>query len=181
MEGESSGEHLESAREHLEKAKMHATEAGAEAKAAASAKVDELRSAADEKIRGASARPKQWQTDLEDRVRRNPLQAILWAFAAGILIAALLRKWALLVSCFASTTDGTNIWTHFRQKSRCATTRLFGWAWQRRGLGAFAGSSKTTQSVIILLFAMIFRYLADAKIAWRDEDRVFRHEPREAW
>ncbi|MGA8659677.1 MAG: hypothetical protein WB586_26440 [Chthoniobacterales bacterium] len=92
MEGESSEEHLESAREHLEKAKMHATEAGAEAKAAASAKVDELRSAADEKIKEASAQPGRWQADLEDRVRRKPLQAIAWAFALGLLVGALLRK-----------------------------------------------------------------------------------------
>jgi ElaB/YqjD/DUF883 family membrane-anchored ribosome-binding protein len=91
-EGESSKEHLESAREHLEKAKMHATEAGAEAKAAAGAKVDELRNVVEEKIKGASAQPGQWQTDLEDRVRREPLQAILWAFVAGLVIGALLRK-----------------------------------------------------------------------------------------
>lgn len=92
MESESSEEHLESAREHLEKAKMHATEAGAEAKAAASAKVDELRSAADEKIKEASAQPGQWQADLEDRVRRKPLQAIVWAFVVGLLVGALLQK-----------------------------------------------------------------------------------------
>lgn len=49
-EGQSAREHLESAREHLEKAKIHATEAGTEAKAAASAKVDELRRAAGEKM-----------------------------------------------------------------------------------------------------------------------------------
>ena len=92
MESESSEEHLESAREHLEKAKMHATDAGAEAKAAASAKVDELRSAADEKIKEASTQPGQWQADLEDLVRRKPLQAIVWAFVVGLLVGALLRK-----------------------------------------------------------------------------------------
>ena len=92
MEGESSKEHLASAKEHLEKAKMHATEAGAEAKAAAGAKVDELRSAVDEKIKEGSARPGQWRADLEDRVRRKPLQAVLWIFAVGLVVGALLRR-----------------------------------------------------------------------------------------
>lgn len=91
-ESASSKAHLESAREHFEKAKMHATEAGAEAKAAASAKVDELRGAAGEKMKEASVQPAQWQTDLKDRVRQNPLQAILWAFVAGLLVGALLRR-----------------------------------------------------------------------------------------
>jgi ElaB/YqjD/DUF883 family membrane-anchored ribosome-binding protein len=91
-EATSSKEHLESAREHLEKAKMYATEAGAEAKAAASAKVDELRDAAREKMKGASVQPAQWQTDLEDRIRQKPLQAILWAFVAGLVVGALLRR-----------------------------------------------------------------------------------------
>jgi ElaB/YqjD/DUF883 family membrane-anchored ribosome-binding protein len=91
-EGESSTEHLESARQHLEKAKIHAAEAGAESKAAASAKLDELRSAAGEKLTAAAARPGKWQTDLEDRVRQKPLQAIMLAFAAGLLVGALLRK-----------------------------------------------------------------------------------------
>jgi ElaB/YqjD/DUF883 family membrane-anchored ribosome-binding protein len=90
-EGQSAKEHLESAREHLEKAKIHATEAGTEAKAAASAKVDELRSAAGEKMKEASVQPAQWQRNMEDRVRQKPLQAILWAFAAGLLVGALLR------------------------------------------------------------------------------------------
>lgn len=92
MEGGSSEEHLESAREHLEKAKAHATEAGAAAKAAASAKIDELRNAADEKIKGASAQSGQWQADLEDRVRQKPLQTVALAFAAGLVVGALLRK-----------------------------------------------------------------------------------------
>ena len=92
MEGASSEEHLESAREHLEKAKAHATEAGAAAKAAASAKIDELRSAADAKIKGASTQPGRWQADLEDRVRQKPLQAVALAFAAGLVVGALLRK-----------------------------------------------------------------------------------------
>ena len=91
-EGQSAKEHLESAREHLEKAKIHATEAGTEAKAPASAKVDELRIAAGEKMKEASVQPAQWQTDLEDRVRQKPLQAILWAFAAGLLVGVLLRR-----------------------------------------------------------------------------------------
>jgi len=78
MEGESPKEHLESAREHLEKARIHATQAGAEAKAAAIAKVDELRGAADGKVKQASAQPGQWQADLEDRIQRKPLQAIGW-------------------------------------------------------------------------------------------------------
>jgi len=92
IEGGSSEEHLESAREHLEEAKAHAAEAGAAAKAAASAKVDELRSAAAEKIKGASAQPRQWQADLEDRVRQKPLQALALTFAAGLVVGALLRK-----------------------------------------------------------------------------------------
>ena len=92
IEGASSKEHVASAKEHLEKAKMHATEAGAEVKAAASAKVDELRRAAGEKLKGAPAQPRQWQSDLEDRIRQKPLQAIFLAFAVGLLLGALLRK-----------------------------------------------------------------------------------------
>lgn len=92
IEGGSSKEHLASAKEHLEKAKMHATEAGAEAKAAASAKVDELRSAADEKLKGASVQPGQWQSNLEDRIRQKPLQATFLAFVIGLSLGALLRK-----------------------------------------------------------------------------------------
>ena len=91
-EGQSAKEHLESAREHFEEAKIHATEAGTEAKAAASAKVDELRTAGGEKMKKASVQPAQWQTNLEDRVRQKPLQAISWAFAAGLLVGALLRR-----------------------------------------------------------------------------------------
>ena len=92
MEGESPEEHLESARERLEKAKIHAKEAGAEAKAAASAKVDELRGAVDQKIKQASVQPGQWQAELKNRIRRKPLQALLWALVAGLLVGALLRK-----------------------------------------------------------------------------------------
>jgi|SRR5215471_5999204 len=92
IEGGSSKEHLASAKGHLEKAKMHATQAGAEAKAAAGAKVDELRSAADEKLKGASAQPGQWQSDLEDQIRQKPLQAVFLAFFVGLAFGALLRK-----------------------------------------------------------------------------------------
>jgi ElaB/YqjD/DUF883 family membrane-anchored ribosome-binding protein len=91
-EVKSSTEHLESAKQNLEKAKIHAAEATAEARVAASAKLDELRSAAGEKIKAASVAPVQWQTDLESRVRQNPLQAIVMAFAAGLLVGAFLRK-----------------------------------------------------------------------------------------
>jgi len=88
----SSKEHLESAMGHLEKAKIHAAEAGTEAKAAAGAKVDELRSVADQKIKQASIQPGQWQTQLEEQVRQKPLQALSWAFITGLLVGALLRK-----------------------------------------------------------------------------------------
>lgn len=92
-------ENQESARTHARAARSHAEEAGDHAAAAAAEMRDAAADAAQEirdrvaniaeEIRG---RAKQWQSDAETYVRKNPVKSVLTAAGIGFVIGALIRR-----------------------------------------------------------------------------------------